>query len=204
MIYNIFTKQMIITPPKTGTTILHNLLCALPNFWYVLGPAKWDTTTKHAPSSVLKTHEIKVDKWILMIRHPSDRIISMWKHRRSYDNYDDSLEDFINHHNLMAGWYAPCTSYVDKIDGIIRQEHMYDDCMKILTVVNPKTEGKPIEKLIEQLEKLKESRMNDSKFKYVPTEHETELLQYATETIYHKDLKVGGYDFSSNKEKSKT
>jgi hypothetical protein len=198
MIYNVLTKQMIITPPKTGTTVLHHLLCKMPNFWYILGPARWDTTTKHAPAKVIQTHEIKVEEWILMVRNPIDRLISMWKHRKSYDGYYDGLEDFINHHNLGLGWYAPCTSYIDRIDGVIRQENLYEDCMSVLTKDDPRMGEELMDDLKAVLERLKDYRMNDSQFEHIPTEDEAVLLQHAAETFYSEDLRVGGYEIRTD------
>jgi len=179
MIYHIKSRTMIVTPPKCGTTIMHHVLCKVPNYWYVLGPAKWDTTTKHCSARNIHTNEITIVRWVLLMRHPIDRMISMWKHRKSYDRYDGSLSDFINHHNLAAGWYAPCVDYCDHIDAVIHQENLFDDCKKVLGF---------------EFGDLKKERMNDSKFSYEPSEEEKILLIHAAQTIYTNDLRVGEYE----------
>lgn len=179
MIYNIKTKTMIVTPPKCGTTILHHVLCTFPNFWYVLGPTKWDTTSKHCSANDIKTNEIIIDRWVLLIRHPVARMISMWKHQRTYDKYEGSLADFINNRDLTDGWYAPCTDYCDNPNAVLRQENLYDDCVRVLGL---------------QLGGLRSDRMNDSKFSYSPIARETELLHQAASTVYASDMKVGQYE----------
>lgn len=179
MIYDIRSNTCIITPPKCGTTILHHVLCKLPKYWYVVGPAKWDSTTKHCSAKDIHTNEIKIKRWVLLMRHPIDRMVSMWKHRRSYDGYDGTLSDFVNHHNLSAGWYAPCTSYADKIDAIIHQETIFEDCKSILN---------------QQFDELLAEKANVSKFSYDPTEEEYGILCQAANTIYYDDLRVGGYE----------
>ncbi len=179
MIYDIKTKTIIVTPPKCGSTILHHVLCKMPNFWYILGPSKWDTTTKHCLSKSISTRELTIKRWILLLRNPYNRLISMWNHRVSYDNYDGSLSDFINHHNLASGWYAPATSYIEKIDGIIKQEDIFNDCSTLF-------EG--------DFSELKRERMNISVRKHKVDEDENVLLENAVNTIYLNDIQVGGYE----------
>lgn len=179
MIYDIKTRTIIATPPKCGTTILHHVMCGFPNYWYILGPAKWDTTSKHCSISNIHTTEIKIERTVLLMRNPIDRMISMWKHRRSYDKYEESLSGFIRNNNLSSGWYAPCTTYCEKVDAVLHQETLFEDCKKELGI---------------QLDELLELRMNNSQFKYEPTQEEKELLKQATHAIYHEDLRVGQYE----------
>lgn len=179
MIYNIKTKTIIVTPPKCGTTILHDVLCRFPNYWYILGPTKWDTTSKHCSARDIHTNEIQIRHTVLLMRNPVDRMISMWKHRKSYDLYEGDLCDFVNHHNLFAGWYAPCTSYVERADKVLHQETLYEDCKKVLNI---------------ELPDLLERRMNNSQFSHKTTEEEALLLKQAAHTIYHDDLRVGQYE----------
>jgi len=179
MIYDIKTRTVVVTPPKCGTSILHHVMCKFPNYWYILGPAKWDTTSKHCSSKDIHTTEIKIEKTVLLMRNPVDRMISMWKHRRSYDKYEGSLIDFVNHHNLSAGWYAPCTSYCGEVDAVLHQETLFEDCKKVLGV---------------HLDEMLALRMNNSQFSYDPTPEERDLLKQAAHTIYHEDLRVGQYE----------
>ena len=179
MIYDIKTNTIIATPPKCGTSILHHVMCKFPNYWYILGPAKWDTTSKHCSTHDIHTAEISIKRTVLLMRNPVDRMVSMWKHRRSYDKYEGSLSDFVNDHNLSSGWYAPCTTHCEKPDAVLHQETLFEDCKKVLGV---------------QLSELLELRMNNSQFKYDPTPEEAELLREAAHAIYHEDLRVGKYE----------
>lgn len=179
MIYDFKHKTGILTPPKCGTTILHDVLCKFPTYWYVLGAASWDTTTKHCGAHVINTSEIQIERWVLLIRHPVDRMISMWKHRRTYDGYEGDLTKFVITQNLHLGWYAPCASYGDDIDGVIRQEYMYEDCQKII---------------YRDLPELQSRSMNKSKFEYQPTEEELEILNETAQTVYSDDLRLGKYE----------
>lgn len=76
-------KLCILTPPKTGSTSLHQLLCGgRHRGWGVVGPSMDGRVDKH---TCALPAEATTYRLAAVVRHPLDRLVSLWHHLVRFD-----------------------------------------------------------------------------------------------------------------------
>jgi hypothetical protein len=134
MILLIDQRIVIVTPPKTASDTLHRVLCAPP--WYgvaVVGPHH-GVIDKHYPHVPNEAFGFRV---LLAVRHPLDRLVSLWHHRCRLAAYfgeaTETFECFAR--NVAAGqsgcwlWQTTIDELIgpQRIDGLLRAESLTAD-----------------------------------------------------------------------------
>lgn len=135
MILLLDRRTVIITPPKTASDTLHRVFCSgLP--WNGQGfvGQHHGVIDKHYPRVPLEAHGFKV---LLTVRHPGDRLVSLWHHKRRLEGYEghgsESFEAFCR--RLMASkvetwlWKTTIAQLVggQHIDGLLHVERLAED-----------------------------------------------------------------------------
>lgn len=122
-------NKLFITPPKTGSTSLHNRLCGEDSGIYIMGP-QWGGKTfieKHTvafPYAAISSES----EVIVIVRSPFDRALSLYAHHKKYEGEGD-FEWFVRRILLTGidGFLSTTISriLVDvKYDNYIKLEHI--------------------------------------------------------------------------------
>jgi hypothetical protein len=119
-------KAVIITPPKCGSTTLHELL--YPYGYRVDGPqfGKSDDIGKHTTVLTYGTYKYRV---YCLIRDPRDRFASLYNHYIREQEYW-TPEQFIEGYRNIYGFYSQTVREIvgeHKLTGVIRIEHVAQD-----------------------------------------------------------------------------
>jgi hypothetical protein len=135
MILLIEWQTVVLTPPKTASDTLHRLFCSGPP-WHglaLVGPHH-GAIDKHFPSVPAEAHGFRV---LLSVRHPLDRLVSLWCHKARLAAYEgvanDSFERFAG--RVASGeepdwlWRTTITELIgaQNIDGLLRAESLAED-----------------------------------------------------------------------------
>lgn len=146
MIYNWHTKITILTPPKTASSSLHEALCTHHGYLYILATTGWDRVSKHCSLGELGTDppeytfgddQTIASKTFLCVRHPAERIVSMYRHHVSYSRFKRDFEAWVRGieqaGSAGANWLRSCHAHLAgrPCDGIIRTEHLNDDLVRL-------------------------------------------------------------------------
>lgn len=97
MIADLETKTLIVTPPKCACTSLHKFFCEQHKGIYIVGPSGADgRVDKHTPITPM---EFEGWRKLLVVRHPLDRLVSLWHHCVRYRarEYAAGTWDFAEH-----------------------------------------------------------------------------------------------------------
>lgn len=86
MIVDTFKELVILTPPKTGSMNLNRTLGQYPKVLYVNGFNPINHIDHHT-ICVANSHIFF--KKVILVRHPYDRFLSLWKHYFLYDDEKD-------------------------------------------------------------------------------------------------------------------
>jgi hypothetical protein len=135
MILLIDHRTVILTPPKTASDTLHRVFCSGPpwNGLAVVGPHH-GVVDKHYPHVPNEAFRFKV---LLTVRHPLDRLVSLWHHKCRLAAWageaSESFPRFVN--GLAAGevvtwlWKTTIVELIgdQRIDGVLKCESLADD-----------------------------------------------------------------------------
>ena len=137
MIYHYPTRTLIVTPPKTGSSSLHHALCTQRGFYYVLAMAQWGRVSKHCSLDELGNEppefsEVHDRRTVLTVRHPTRRLISMYRHHLGYGEFSGCFEKWVEAREHDGGgvkWLRSCHSHLcgRKADGVIHTETLDQD-----------------------------------------------------------------------------
>lgn len=169
MIYHTKSKTMIITPTRCGSVTLHETLTKNENFINVTTYEYGRNTIHGSYNSIDKTY-FKIDKCVLLIRNPIDRLTSIF----NYYKYKD-IKQFLNDFDQYDRKFKPCCSYLHKIGGIIKTENLRVDVNDIFGID------------FEQLDVIYENSSN-------ATCNDVDAFKSLSRTIYSKDELAGGYN----------
>lgn len=122
MLYNHDSNTLIYTPPKTGSSMLHHVLC--PRGWiYVMGPQV---------DGLIETHTMDVP-WRFTVepdavsyficRDPVDRALSLYSHWKqwwkrpngTFDEFTREVVGGIEFFTFDLVWYYKCTGQTPRI-----------------------------------------------------------------------------------------
>ena len=172
MIYHTKSKTMIITPTRCGSVTLHKILGNNSDFVIATTVECGENTIHGTQNSIDHTH-FNIDRYVLLIRNPVDRIKSIF-HHYSYINTKQFLNDFDQYDRR----FKQCTSYLQKIDDTIKTENMRLDVDRIFNID------------FEQLDVIYDN--------YSEHMHSVDIniFKSLSRTLYHKDILVGGYDIA--------
>lgn len=143
----IANKHVFITPPRTGSTILHSLLC--PPHTYVIGPQGFvgeecDKHTLHIPFHG-EDKEI-----VFMVREPVERLSSLWRH---YCLFHGHVEFDAFCHLVLDGrisWFYKYTLYdyyrvvKDKVNILLDIQNIPSFLFRHYSIIPPIRERKEI------------------------------------------------------------
>ena len=136
MIYDFHLGKLILTPPKTASSTLHTELCSRAGCFYILAMAQWGRISKHCALGELgqTPYEFAFERTydvLLTVRHPIERLISMYGHQCRYDGYSGCFEDWVRDRESDGGknWLRSCHSHLSgqQPDGILRTEFLNKD-----------------------------------------------------------------------------
>lgn len=163
---------MIITPTRCGSVTLHNILTENKDFVAVTTSEHGYNTIHGTCDSIDRTY-FDINKYILLIRNPVDRLQSIFSHYK-YENIRQFLDDFDQYDKK----FKSCTSYSHKIDDIIKTENMRSDVNRIFDID------------FEQLDVIYNNYSENTNFNCITT------FKSLSRTLYNRDICVGGYEIA--------
>lgn len=134
MVYHYKTSTMIFTPSKCGSSSLRAIAYSdHREFLVCTGPAPWndrDLTFHTNSEKVSWVHTWKIKRRILLVRNPTDRIVSLWKHIY-YLHDQPKFTDWLNKIE-PKGHEQPMRLYCRDATDFIHLDTMANDLYRVL------------------------------------------------------------------------
>ena len=149
-------KILFITPPKCGSTTLHEFFCEEDNNIYVIGPQLDGVIDKH--TCITPFFAQKDYQRYLIVRNPLTRVESIFNHLQCFNNMDkNTFIDEIKEDKIPFAKPISKIYHADNYDNYIKLENMQSALKKLNLPVPP-------------------HRLNKSKRKYKFSQEEIESI----------------------------